>query len=315
MHLLNKEFKIYGTSGSADLAATVASISGVSASMLHSEKFSDGEVYVKFTEPVRGQTVVIVSRIQLPYENMFEFFIAIDAAKRSSASEVIGIIPYLPHSRQERRDGERTSVPSRLLADIIQLAGADRIMTIEMHSNAIEGFFKIPVDHLHTTMLFSTILRELALENPLLCSPDFGGIKRVRQFKKHFPAEIAVIHKERLKANQVSSMEIIGHVEGKDVILIDDIADTAGTLCKAAELVMERGASSVRAFCTHAILSGNAIENINHSALQQIFVTDTILRTDLPEKIKVISCAPLISKGLLNLINNQSVSQINQEEL
>jgi ribose-phosphate pyrophosphokinase len=308
-----KEYKIYGTSSALDLAESVSKYAGIQLASLYSEKFSDGEVFVKFEEPVRGQSVILVSRIQAPYENMFELFLAVDAAKRSSAAEVITIIPYLPHSRQERRDGERTSVASRLVADILQSAGADRVMTLEMHATAIEGFFKIPVDHLMTCALFTGKIKELALTDLCLCSPDFGGIKRVNNYKKYFTAEMAVIHKERLKANQVSSMEIIGSVEGKNVIIIDDIIDTAGTLCKAAELVMSKGAKSVRAFCTHAVLSGNAISNIAGSVLKEVYVTDTILNHHLHEKIKVIESAEFIAKGLDNLINNKSVSQVNSE--
>ncbi len=239
-------------------------------------------------------------------------FLTIDAAKRASAKEIIAVVPYMPHSRQERKDTERTSIASRVIADFLEQAGADRLMTIDLHSYTIEGFFKIPVDHLNTTNLFSKYIKQLNLDNLLLCSPDFGGLKRVKQYKKHLECDLAVIHKERLIPNQVASMEVIGDVEGKNVVIIDDIVDTAGTLCTAADLLIEKGAISVRAFCTHGLLSGNAKEKITKSKLERLYTLDTILRDQPFDKVEVLSCAPLISKAIKNLLENRSIKELNE---
>jgi ribose-phosphate pyrophosphokinase len=234
--------------------------------------------------------------------------LSVDAARRSSAKEVILIIPYLPHSRQERRDGQRTSIASRIIADMIQLMGADRIITLDLHTNAIEGFYKIPLDPLSSHRLFVESIKSSNLGNLCLCSPDFGGIKRLKVYKQFIDADIAVINKERLKPNQVTHMEIIGDVKNKNVIIIDDLVDTAGTLCKAADLLVEQGAASVQAYCTHGILSGDAISNIQKSQLKHICISDTVLDNLDDSKIKIVSCAPLLAKAIENLVNNRSLS-------
>ena len=237
--------RLYATSTAIDLGRRIAQALRVPLTPVHTEKFSDGELFVRFNESVRGQTVFLVAKVNMPYENFFEMLMTVDAARRSSAKEVVLIIPYLPHSRQERRDGQRTSISSSMVADIIQLMGADRIITIDLHTNAIEGFYKVPMDPLSSLRLFVDHIRDCGLDNLCLCSPDFGGIKRIKQYKKHLDAEMVVINKERLKPNQVAHMEIIGDVQGRNVIIIDDLVDTAGTLCKAADLLMEHGAKSV----------------------------------------------------------------------
>ncbi|HYG40761.1 MAG TPA: ribose-phosphate diphosphokinase [Cytophagales bacterium] len=312
---MEKNFLIYTTPKSKEFSQTIADHLGVDLGVIYSERFSDGEVYVRFDQTIREKTIFIISRINLPYENVFEYFLTIDAAKRSSAKEVVCVIPYLPHSRQERRDGERTSVASRMMADIIQLAGADRVITLEMHTNAIEGFYKVPVDHLQTTSIFAAHINSLQLPDICLCSPDFGGLKRIKQYKKHIESELAVINKERLRPNQVSHMEIIGEVSGKNVIIIDDMIDTAGTLCKASEIIMEHGAKSVRAYCTHGLLTGNAIERIEASPLESVCITDTIDRQFTSSKIKVASSRILFARAIENILCNRSISQLNNELL
>lgn len=312
---MEKNFLIYTTPKSKEFSQTIADHLGVDLGVIYSERFSDGEVYVRFDQTIREKTIFIVSRINLPYENVFEYFLTIDAAKRSSAKEVVCVIPYLPHSRQERRDGERTSVASRMMADIIQLAGADRVITLEMHTNAIEGFYKVPVDHLQTTSIFASHINSLQLPDICLCSPDFGGLKRIKQYKKHIESDLAVINKERLRPNQVSHMEIIGEVSGKNVIIIDDMIDTAGTLCKASEIIMEHGAKSVRAYCTHGLLTGNAIERIEASPLESVCITDTIDRQFTSSKIKVASSRMLFARAIENILCNRSISQLNNELL
>jgi ribose-phosphate pyrophosphokinase len=265
-------------------------------------------LFVRFNESVRGQTLFLIAKINMPYEHLFELMLAVDAARRSSAREVVLIIPYLPHSRQERRDGQRTSVAARIIADMIQLMGADRIITLDLHTNAIEGFYKIPLDPLSTHRLFVESVKKLQLENLCLCSPDFGGIKRLKAYKQFVEADIAVINKERLTPNQVAHMEIIGDVKGKNVIIIDDLVDTAGTLCKAADLLVEKGALTVRAYCTHGVLSGEALNNIQKSKLEHVCVSDTVRDDITDDKIKIVSCAPLVAKAIENLINNRSLS-------
>jgi ribose-phosphate pyrophosphokinase len=242
----------------------------------------------------------------MPYEHFFELLLAVDAARRASAKEVILVIPYLPHSRQERRDGERTSVSSRLVADMIQLVGADHIITLELHTNAIEGFYKIPLDPLSSTNLFIDHIKNLQLPNLCLCSPDFGGIKRIRQYKKQLRAEMVVIHKERWKPNQVGLMEIIGDVKDKNIIIVDDLVDTAETLCKAAEVLISSGAKSVRAYCTHGVLSGAALETIQASKLEKLYIADTVVEELSHPRIEIVSCANLLAQAMQHLLNNKS---------
>jgi ribose-phosphate pyrophosphokinase len=236
--------------------------------------------------------------------------LTVDAARRSSAREVILVIPYLPHSRQERRDNQRTSISSRIIADMVQLMGADRIITLELHTNAIEGFYKIPLDPLSSYRLFVESIKAQNIPNISLCSPDFGGIKRLKEYKKHIDADIAVINKERLKPNQVAHMEIIGDVRDKNVIIIDDLVDTAGTLCKAADLLMEQGAASVQAYCTHGVLSGNALKNIQESKIKHICISDTVTDDIDDSKIRIVSCSKLLAKAIEHLVSNKSLSQL-----
>lgn len=298
---------LYSTPGARTLGARVATHLGVPSREVYSEKFSDGELFVRFDESVRGQTIFLLAKVNMPYENLFEMLMTVDAARRSSAREVVLIVPYLPHSRQERRDGQRTSVSSRMIADIIQLMGTDRVITLDLHTNAIEGFYKIPLDPLSSMRLYVDHINSLQLDNLCLCSPDFGGIKRIKQYKKFVQADMAVINKERLKANQVAHMEVIGDVNGKNVVIIDDMVDTAGTLCAAADILMEQGAASVRAYCTHGVLSGNAVETIARSSLVKLCITDTVVESVDHPKIGVVSCAPLLAKAIESLAGNKSL--------
>jgi ribose-phosphate pyrophosphokinase len=307
---MENNVKIYATSTATQLGERIASCLGQPLIKVHTERFSDGELFVRFNESVRGQTVFLISKVNMPYENFFEMLMTLDAARRSSAKEIILVIPYLPHSRQERRDGQRTSISSRMVADVIQLMGADRIITLELHTNAIEGFYKVPLDPLSTYKLFVEHIRNSGLKDLCLCSPDFGGIKRIKQYKKQLDADLVVINKERLKPNQVAHMEIIGEVKGKNVIIIDDLVDTAGTLCKAADLLIEHGAQSVQAYCTHGVLSGPALQNISNSQIKKMYITDTVIESITHDKIEVISCADLLAKAMLHLVTNRSLSEI-----
>jgi ribose-phosphate pyrophosphokinase len=307
---MENSIKIYATPSAVSLGKKIAEHLQSPLHQVHTEKFSDGELFVRFNESVRGQTVFLISKVNMPYENFFEMLMTVDAARRSSAREVVLVIPYLPHSRQERRDGQRTSISSRMIADIIQLMGADRIITLDLHTNAIEGFYKVPLDPLSSLRLFVDHIRDCKRDHLCLCSPDFGGIKRIKQYKKHLESEMVVINKERLKANQVAHMEIIGDVKGRNVIIIDDLVDTAGTLCKAADLLMEHGAESVCAYCTHGILSGSALKNLEQSRIEKLYISDTVVEELDHPKIEIVSCAELLAKAMENLINNKSLSQI-----
>ncbi|CAN5475023.1 ribose-phosphate pyrophosphokinase [soil metagenome] len=308
--IMENVVKIYATSTARKLGETIASRLGYPLHNTHIEKFSDGELFVRFDESVRGQVVFLISKINMPYEHFFELLMTIDAARRSSAKEVILVIPYLPHSRQERRDGQRTAISSRMIADMIQLQGADRLITLDLHTNAIEGFYKIPVDPLSSLKLFLEHIQNSGIEHLCLCSPDFGGIKRIKQYKKNLNAEMVVINKERLKPNAVSNMEIIGDVQDKNVIIIDDLVDTAGTLCKAADLLIEHGARSVRAYCTHGVLSEPALENLAKSRIEKLFISDTVLEIVDHPKIEIVSCAPVLATAIENIISNKSLSQL-----
>jgi ribose-phosphate pyrophosphokinase len=306
----SNNIKLFATSTAVKLGQQIAQHLDVPLNRTHMEKFSDGELFVRFDDSIRGQVLFIVAKIHMPYENLFELMLTVDAARRSSAKEVILVIPYLPHSRQERRDNQRTSISSRIIADMVQLMGADRIITLELHTNAIEGFYKIPLDPLSSLKLFIEAIQSGKIENLCLCSPDFGGIKRLKEYKKHIDADIAVINKERLKPNQVAHMEIIGDVKGKNVIIIDDLVDTAGTLCKAADLLMEQGAASVQAYCTHGVLSGNALQNIRQSKISHICISDTVTDELVDDKIKIVSSSKLLARAIQHLAGNKSLADL-----
>jgi ribose-phosphate pyrophosphokinase len=309
---MNQQFKVFATKNSIGLGENVADELGVTLGEYESETFSDGEVFVRFKESIRGNTIILIAQANMPYENLFELFLAVDAARRASAKEILVVMPYMPHSRQERKDMERTSIASRVVADFLQQSGCDRLITIDLHTSSIEGFFKIPVDHLDTSNLFANHINGLGLDNICLCSPDFGGLKRIKRYKKIMNVDMAVIHKERLIPNQVASMEIIGDVTGKNVIIVDDMIDTAGTLCKAAELIMEKGALSVQAYCTHALLSGPAVQRIEESPLRKVYVGDTVINGKESSCIEEISCAALIANAVKNLMENKSVKELSE---
>jgi ribose-phosphate pyrophosphokinase len=307
---MENQIKLYATSTGQELGQKIANCLNQPLYQIHKEKFSDGELFVRFNESVRGQTVFLIAKIQMPYENFFEMLLTVDAARRSSAREVVLVVPYLPHSRQERRDNQRTSISSRMVADIIQLMGADRIITLDLHTNAIEGFYKVPMDPLSSLKLFVDHIKNGKHEDLCLCSPDFGGIKRIKQYKKFIDADMVVINKERLKPNQVAHMEIIGEVHGKNVIIIDDLVDTAGTLCKAADLLMESGAKSVCAYCTHGILSGFALDTLQQSKIQKLYISDSVIEKVDHPKVELVTCSELLARAIEFLISNKSLSVI-----
>lgn len=306
-------YKIFATSVSRQLGEKIAANLNSKLGNLFTDKFSDGEVFVRFEESIRGNIIFFVAQINMPYENLFELYLAVDAAKRASAKEIICVAPYMPHSRQERRNGERVAIAARMVADFMQQAGANRIITLDLHSELIEGFYNIPVDNLDASYIFASHIKSLGIEDLCLCSPDFGGVKRIKKYKKLLDCEMAVINKERMMPNQVSNMEIIGSVKDKNVVIIDDMIDTAGTLCKAAELIMEEGAKSVLAYATHGLFTSTAIERIEKSPLKRIVVTDSLNVDINSNKIAIISCADILSMAMERILSNKSFKEMYEE--
>lgn len=302
--------KIVSGRATTYLAERIANAYGERLVAVDYQQFSDGEMSPLIGESVRGHDVFIVQSTFAPADNFLELLLLIDAAKRASALNVNVIIPYFGYARQDRKDKPRVAIAAKLIANLISAAGADRIMTCDLHADQIQGFFDIPVDHLDGNYIFVPFLKSLNLPNIMFASPDVGGIKRARSFAKFFNAELAVCDKYRKEANKIESMRLIGEVEGKDVILVDDLVDTAGTICKAAALLKEKGASSVRAVCTHAVLSGKAYENIQGSVLEEIVVSDTIPLKQQTPKIKVLSMSDLFAKAIRKIHDHESISSL-----
>ena len=300
--------KIFAGRASQHMAEHVAKAYGTSLGSVKVNVFSDGEFQPSLEETVRGQDVFIVQSTMPPTENLFELLLLIDAAKRASARKIIAVIPYFGYARQDRKDKPRVAIGAKLSANMLMAAGIDRIMTMDLHADQIQGFFEVPVDHLYASTLFLKEIEKMDSQNLVIAAPDVGGAKRANSYSKKLNCGLALCHKNRKKANEIAEMTVIGEVSGKDVVIIDDMCDTAGTLTKAADLLMGKGAKSVRAFCTHAVLSGPAYERINNSNLTELIVTDTIPMTQKSEKIRVITAANLFSDVIHKLINNQSIS-------
>lgn len=302
--------KIFSGRSSVYLAEKIAHAYGEPLGEVRYQQFSDGEMSPFLAESVRGHEVFIVQSTFAPADNFLELLLMIDAAKRASAENINVLIPYFGYARQDRKDKPRVSIAAKLIANLISAAGADRIMACDLHADQIQGFFDIPVDHLDGSYIFVPYLKSLNSENLMFATPDVGGIKRARSFAKFFDADLAVCDKYRKEANKIESMRLIGEVAGKDVVLVDDLVDTAGTICKAAGLLKENGAKSVRAVCTHPVLSGKAYENIEASALEELVVTDTIpLKKETP-KIKVLSVSNLFAKAIRKIHDHESISSL-----
>lgn len=274
------------------------------------ERFSDGEYQPNILESVRGSTVFFIQSTNPPVDNLFELLMLIDAAKRASAAYVVVVMPYFGFSRQDRKDKPRVSIGAKLVANLLVAAGADRVMTMDLHAPQIQGFFDIPVDHLDNSAIFIPYIESLKLDNILFAAPDIGSSKRVRAFAKKFSADIIICDKYRKRANEIAEMRVIGDAKGRDVIIIDDIIDTGNTLCTAAEKLFEKGANSVRAMCTHPILSGNAYARIENSLLEELVVCDTIPIKQKTNKINVLSVAPLFANAIKCVNSNNSISNL-----
>lgn len=302
------EVKIFSGSSNSTLAEGIAKSFGKPLGKSTVSRFSDGEFQPSFEESVRGCDVFIVQSTYPPTDNLFELLLMIDAAKRASARRIVAVIPYFGFARQDRKDQPRVPIGSKLVANMLTAAGVSRVMTMDLHADQIQGFFEVPVDHLYASAVFTEAIKELNLPNLVMASPDMGGSKRAYAYAKHFEADVVVCYKQRKKANKIDKMFLIGEVEGKDVMLIDDMIDTAGTLTKAADIMVEKGANSVRAICTHAILSGDAYNKIENSALTELIVTDSIPLKQKSDKIKVISVGDLFAKVIYKVHNYESIS-------
>lgn len=300
--------KIFAGRASEELANKVAKAYGVALGDVKVSDFSDGEFQPSFEETVRGQDIFIVQSTMPPADNLFELLLMVDAAKRASARTIIAVIPYFGFARQDRKDKPRVAIGAKLVANMLMAAGVNRLMTMDLHADQIQGFFEFPVDHLFASTIFYPEIDALNTGNLIMAAPDAGGAKRANSYAKKLDVGLAICHKQRKKANEIAEMTVIGDVAGKDVVLVDDMCDTAGTLTKAADLFMAKGAKSVRAFCTHAVLSGPAYERINNSAITELIVTDTIPLKGQSDKIRVISVADLFSDIIRRLVNNQSIS-------
>ncbi|MCP4460072.1 MAG: ribose-phosphate pyrophosphokinase [Cytophagales bacterium] len=302
--------KLFAGSGSQELAKKIAQHYGKQLGKCKSSTFSDGELNFYYEESVRGANVFLIQSTFPPADNIMELLLMIDAARRASAQYVTIVVPYYGYARQDRKDKPRVSIAAKMVANLLSASGADRIMTCDLHAGQIQGFFDMPVDHLNGTYIFIPYLESLKLENMVFASPDVGGTARTREFAKFFEAEMVVCDKHRKRANEIASMQVIGDVEGKDIVLVDDLIDTAGTLSKAAGILKEKGATSVRAVCTHPVLSGNAYENIANSELEELIVTDTIPLKQQSNKIKVLTVADVFAKAIHKVQDHESISSL-----
>ena len=304
------EVKLFSGTKSKFLSEKIADYYGIELGKIDLQRFSDGEMQPIIQESVRGAYVFFIQSTFAPAENLMELLLMIDSAKRASAGYITAVIPYYGYARQDRKDKPRVPISAKLIASLLEAAGANRIMTMDFHADQIQGFFDIPVDHLQSEAIFIPYLNKLNLDNVTFASPDVGGVKRARAYAKYFARDLVICDKYRKKANEIAGMTLIGDVTGSDVILVDDIVDTAGTLCRAADLIMEKGAKSVRAICTHPVLSGNAYKNIEKSKIEEVIVLDTLPTKEISKKIKVLSTAKLFSRAIRNTYEHRSISAL-----
>ena len=308
MGVVKTEAKIFACTQSTVLGEKIAKAFGAELGNVITSTYSDGEFQPSYEESIRGTRIFIIGSTHPEPRNLMEMLLMIDAAKRASARHITAVMPYFGWARQDRKDKPRVPIAAKLVAKMLEAAGATRIITMDLHADQIQGFFEKPVDHLYASIIFLPYLRSLNLPNLTVASPDMGGSKRAYAYSKALESDVVICYKQRAKANVISHMELIGDVTGKNVVLVDDMVDTAGTLTKAADLMMERGALSVRAICTHPILSGNAYERLENSKLEELIVTDSIPLTQKSDKIRVLSCANLFAEVMDKVHHNKSIS-------
>ena len=303
------EAKIFSCTQSEELAEAIARAFGLPMGNIAFSRYSDGEFQPSFEESVRGSRVFIIGSTHPSSDHLMEMLLMLDAAKRASARHITAVMPYFGWARQDRKDKPRVPIGAKMIAKLLEAAGATRIITMDLHADQIQGFFEKPVDHLFASTIFVPYIQSLKLDDLTIASPDMGGSKRAYAYSKFLQSDVVICYKQRKKANVISHMELIGDVNGKNVVLVDDMVDTAGTLTRAAELMMERGAMSVRAVCTHGILSGDAHERVQNSLLEELIITDTIPSKKSNPKIKILSCASLFASTMKNVHLNKSIHE------
>ena len=305
-----KPFKIFSGTKSRYFAEKVCNSLDCPLGNMNIETFADGEFSVSYEESIRGRQVFLIQSTFPSSDNLMELLLMVDAAKRASAKSIVAVIPYFGWARQDRKDKPRVSIGAKLIADILGRAGINRLITMDLHADQIQGFFDVPVDHLYASSVFINYVRNLNLENLVIATPDVGGTKRASAYAKFLGAPMVICYKIRKKANIISDMQIIGDVEGMDILLVDDIVDTAGTITKAAELMLQEGANSVRAVASHAVMSDPASMRVDQSGLTEIIFTDSIPYSQKSEKVKIISVADMFANSIERVCNNQSISSL-----
>src|SRR6056300_908360 len=302
--------KIFACTQITALATRIAKAYGMPLGQVNVSRYSDGEIQPSFEESVRGTRIFIIGSTNPSSENLMEMLLMLDAAKRASARHITAVMPYFGWARQDRKDKPRVPIAAKLVAKMLETAGARRIITMDLHADQIQGFFEKPVDHLFGSTLFFPYLKSLNLENLTIASPDMGGSKRAYAYSKALESDVVICYKQREKANVISHMELIGEVKGKNVVLVDDMVDTAGTLTKAADLMIERGALSVRAICTHALLSGDAYEKIEKSKLEKLITSDSIEIKKESKKVEHLTCSKIFAEAMYNVHHNKSIDKL-----
>ena len=305
-----KDVSIFAGSASKEIGNDIAKAFGQDLGNVILNVYSDGEFQPSFEESIRGHDVYLVQSTMPPSDNLMELLMMVDAARRASAGHIVTIVPYFGFARQDRKDRPRVPIASKLVANLLAASGIERLITMDLHADQIQGFFDIPVDHLFASKVFVPVIRELGLDNMMFASPDTGGTRRAANYAKYFGTDFAICYKQRSKPNQIASMSLIGDVKGKNVILLDDMIDTAGTITRAAQLIMDEGANSVRAFATHAVLSGNAYDKINKSVFTKIYLTDTIPQKQTSDKIEIVRTADVFAEAIEKIQNRESISSL-----
>ncbi len=303
-------FKIFSGTNSRYLAEKICNSLGCPLGNMNIQRFADGEFSVSYEESIRGRQVFLIQSTYPSSDNLMELLLMIDAAKRASARSIVAVIPYFGWARQDRKDKPRVSIGAKLIADMLAAAGINRLITMDLHADQIQGFFDVPVDHLYASAIFTKYIETLDKENLVIATPDVGGTKRASSYAKYFGVPMVICYKLRKKANEISEMQIIGDVEGMDVLLVDDIVDTAGTITKAADLMMSHGARSVRAIASHAVMSDPASERVDQSALSEMLFTDSIPYSKKCEKVTILSIADVFADSIRRVCNNESISSL-----